>query len=453
MEGDTPSELDLPRTSPPQTSAAEDPQRARGELRDQLRIGRRLRDERGWSQKRLVQEIRATARLLGMNEPGVTDQMISRWENGHVGLSRENAHLVTQTFARTMIVTPDDDSWEHDMDRRTFLAGTASVGLLVVGNTLGLEPWQRLSSALQRRTSVDEATADNLETLTATFSKLFQTVAPVALAGPVRSHLETITTLLADASLTSGLRARLASLAGESSILLGWITQDQGDHRVAQQFYLSALDAADEAGDPALGAYAIASASTLPAFRSSPSQSLHLLTEAEVKGSRVTDATRSTRAWAYSLVAEAHVRDGNGTDAMQALDIAEDILDRSGLEDEPRPRAIFFDQARLVGERGVTATRLHLADQAEDPLVKAIDGLGHDPKTESRMLTHLARVRLSQDEPTEAIRLAIKSLEVALRTGSETGVDDIRTLRHDLNAWKGLDEIQELEEQLAVRLH
>ena len=205
-------------------------------------------------------------------------------------------------------------------------------------------------------------------------------------------------------------------------------------------------------GDPALGAYAIASASTLPAFRSSPSQSVHLLTEAEVKGSRVLDATPSTRAWAYSLVAEAHVRDGNGAEAMTALDTAEEILSNGEPEDEPRPRAVFFDEARLVGERGVTSARLHMPDQAEDPLLRAIDGLNDDPKTESRMLTNLARVRLDQNEPDEAIRLAVESLEVAQRTGSEIGAGDIRALRRDLNPWRDLDGVHDLDELLAVQL-
>ncbi len=137
---------------------------------------------------------------------------------------------------------------------------------------------------------------------------------------------------------------------------------------------------------------------------------------------------------------------------MKALDTAEQILDRGDPENEPRPRAIFFDKARLVGERGVTATRLQLADEAEPALRSAIGQLNDDPKTESRMLTQLGRVRIDQDEPAEALRLALESLDVARRTGSEIGVGDIRDLRHDLSTWRDLNGIAELDDRLTVQL-
>ena len=409
---------------------------------------RRLREERNWTQKELVQALRDAADELGQHAPGVTIQMISRWENGKRGLSRDNARLVEHAFARTL--DHDDEAWEDRLNRRRFLAGTTTAGVALLGSALGIEPWQRLSSTLQRRTHTDRTTVENMETVTTTFSQLFLTVSPVALAGPVRSHLDTLTRLLADGSLPMTLRRQLASMAGETSILLGWITQDQGDQGVAQEFYLSALDAAAEAGDPAMGAYAIASASTLPAFRSSPSQSIHLLTDAEVKGCSINAATPSTKAWVHSLLAEAHVRDGNATAALKALDDAQTILDRTDPEDEPRPRSVFFDNARLVGERGVTAVRLRMPDQADQPLQAALDGLDGDPKTESRLLTHMARARLDQNELEEACRLAVRSLDIAQQSGSSIGVADIHDFRRDLTPWKETDSVRQLDERLAI---
>jgi transcriptional regulator with XRE-family HTH domain len=411
---------------------------------------RRLRDERNWTQPDLVEAIRRAAAELGQHQPGVTVQMISRWENGKITVSADYQLLLEHAFARTMDL--NDDSWEDMLNRRRFLTGTTSVGVALLGASLGLEPWQRLSATLQHRARTDQATVDNLETVTTTFSQLFQTVAPIALIAPVRSHLDSLTRLLTDGSLSEGLRRQLASLASESSILLGWITQDQGDEGVAQEFYLSALDAAAEAHDPAIGAYAIASASTLKAFRSSPSQSIHLLTDATVKGSSVRDASPSTRAWIYSLQAEAHVRDGDAADAFAALDAAQDVLDRPDSDEDRRPRSQFFDQARLVGERGVTAVRLHMPDVAEEPLAASIDGLASDPKTESRMLTHLARARLQQREVEEACRLAIRSLDVAQDTGSTIGIKDLHDFRQDLTPWRDVDAVHELDERLAVQL-
>lgn len=213
---------------------------------------------------------------------------------------------------------------------------------------------------------------------------------------------------------------------------------------ISKQFPPSA-----EANDPAIGAYAIASASTLEAFRSSPAQSIHLLTDATVKGTSVRNATPSTRAWAHSLIAEAHTRDGNAAGALTALDTAHDILDRTA-DYEPRPRASFFDRARLAGERGVTGVRLGLPDQAEPALSEAIATLNDDPKTESRILTNLARVHLQRHEIEQACATVIDSLEVARRTGSKTGIRDIRDFRHQLQPWNNLNAVQQLDDRLAV---
>lgn len=410
---------------------------------------RQLREERGWTQQQLVQEIRAVAAEWGLHVPAVNVHMISKWENGHVRVGHQYTRLIEAAFARTMNL--DTEPGRYDMDRRRFLAGATGVGALTLASTMGLEPWQRLSSALQRRSHVDEATVDHLETMTTTFSQLFLTVSPIALLAPARSHLDSLTQFLTDGSIPAKLRQRLASMASESAILLGWLMQDGGDEAVAQEFYLTALDAAAEANDPAIGAYAIASASTLEAFRSSPAQSIHLLTDATVKGSSVRNATPSTRAWAHSLIAEAHTRDGNAAGALTALDTAHDILDQAA-GDEPRPRSTFFDRARLAGERGVTGVRLGLPEQAEPALNEAMATLHDDPKTESRILTNLARVHLQRREVEQACATVIQSLDLAQRTGSKTGVRDIRDFRHQLEPWNDLDMVQQLDDHLAIVL-
>ena len=407
---------------------------------------RRMREERGWSQKALIQELRASAMELGMSEPGVTIPMVSRWENGKVTPGRAYAQLIEHAFRRTMIADPADHSWDDEMQRRNFLAG-AGLAIVSVGVTAGVEPWQRLAATLQGRARVDQGTVDNLETVTSSLSHLFQTVAPVALAAPVRSHLDTLSTLLSDASAPQRLRARLASMAGETAVVMGWISQDQGDHAAAQNFYLAAIDAANEAGDHPLGAYAIASASTLPAFRSSPTHSVHLLTDAQVKGINVDDATPGTRSWIHTLVAEAHTRDGNEAGALNAMDDAQEALDAE--DNEPRPRAAFFDAGRLAGERGVTATRLGLHDVAEAELEIALGALQPEHKTRSRLLTNLARVRLAQGEADEAVAVAVESLAIARSTGSEASVADVRSFRHELKATHDDASLADLDELLA----
>ncbi|MCP4223718.1 MAG: XRE family transcriptional regulator, partial [Actinomycetia bacterium] len=155
------------------------------------------------------------------------------------------------------------------MLRREFLRHTASAtGLAIV--SVAAEPWEQLTSALSARNRVDRVTVENLDSMTASFGQMYQTMAPGLLLAPVSAHLRTLSQLLKTGSPTEALRRRITSLAAETSILLGWMTHDQSDSQAAHNYYRSALSAAAEAEDGPLGAYAIGSASVLPAWRSSP---------------------------------------------------------------------------------------------------------------------------------------------------------------------------------------
>lgn len=147
------------------------------------------------------------------------------------------------------------DTWENEVQRRAFLRSSATAaGLALLNQGLGTEPWQRLSAVLGRSVGIDADAVVDLETLTETFSTLYQTVLPSTLVSLVRLHLQTATQLLNDGSRDESLRQRLASVAGETAVLLGWVSQDQDDHGSVQQYYTTALDAAVEAWDDPLGA-------------------------------------------------------------------------------------------------------------------------------------------------------------------------------------------------------
>lgn len=401
-------------------------------------------DVRGWGQKRLIQEMRATAEKLREERPGVTVPMVSRWENGKSEPEDRYWRLLELTFARTM--NPDDDSPENSVLRREFLRHTASAaGLAVVG--AAAEPWEQLQSALGHRTKVDEATTNNLAAMTESFSTMYQTMAPGLLLAPVGAHLQTLSQLLKNGSPTEALRRRLASLAAETSILLGWITYDQGDEQSAHGYYRSALTAAAEAGDTSLGAYAIGSASVLPAWRSSPEESVHLLTDANINGFSVDDASPETRAWIYSLEAEAHVRADNGPAALAALDKAEAILDQadSGSADN---RTAFFDQSRLLGERGVTAVRLGRDADGQAVLEQVLKEIGPDQKIRSRHLTSLAKAHVRHGNIDHAVEIALMSLDVAVQSGTTSSYDDVIKLRPELDRWTHTDPVRRLDEAL-----
>jgi transcriptional regulator with XRE-family HTH domain len=404
------------------------------------------RARRGWSQDRLLRELRRTARQLGLDDIGATIPMISRWENGKRAPGERYQQLLDRTFATSLDLA--DDSWEHEMQRRAFLTNAAVAGLALLGAPAGSEPWQRLSSALRRPSRTDNRTVDDLEAVTVSFQELYQRVSPYAVVAPARSHLTTLTRLLEDGRQPDHIRRRLASLAGETAILMGWLTSDEGEHAAALSYYQTAMDAAQEANDPALGAYAIGSASTLPAFRASPEHTLYLLTES-THGFRASEASASTRAWIGSLAAEAHAKAGDEAEAFRSLDRAATAL-ALVVEDEIRPRVRFFDEARLAGERGVIAVRLGAADEGRQILDEAIRELQPGMKIQSRLLTSLARAHLRQGNVEHACQIGHDSLAVALASETEPSLQDLQQLRTEMRPWDHTAAVREFDAALTV---
>lgn len=402
------------------------------------------RARRGWSQHRLLRELHAAARRLREDDIGATVPMISRWETGKRRPADRYQRLLAQAFADSVELA--DDTWEHEMQRRAFLTNAAVAGLALLGASAGEDPWRRLSAALRRPSRTDARTIDDLEAVTVSFQELYQRVSPYAVVAPARSHLTALTRLLEGGGQPERIRRRLASLAGETAILMGWLMSDDGEHATAQTFYQTAIDAAHEAGDPALGAYAIGSASTLPAFRASPHHTLYMLSEG-VHGFRVSQATPSTLAWLRSLEAEAHAAAGHNGDAFRALDRAEAALDKA-VTGEPRPRVPFFDNTRLAGERGVISVRLGAVDEGRQVLDDAVRCLEPGLKIQSRLLTSLARAHLEQGDIERACQLARDSLAVARASETEPSLQDVMTLRDELRPWDDSTAVQDLDAAL-----
>ena len=403
------------------------------------------RARRGWSQDRLLRELRAAARRLGQDDIGATVPMISRWERGKVRPAERYQRLLAHAFADSVQLA--DDTWEHEMQRRAFLTNAAVAGLALLGAAPGEDPWQRLSTALRRPSRTDVGTVDDLEAVTVSFQQLYQRVSPYAVIAPARSHLTTLTRLLEGGGQPERIRRRVVSLAGETAILMGWLMSDDGHHTTAQSYYQTAIDAAQQAGDPALGAYAIGSASTLPAFRASPHHTLYMLSEG-VHGFRVSQATPSTMAWLRSLEAEAHAAAGQEVDAFRALDRAATALDQA-VAQEPRPRVQFFDETRLAGERGVISVRLGAVDEGRQALDEAIHRLHPGLKIQSRLLTSLARAHLRQGDIDQACQLARDSLAVARASETESSLNDVIALRDELRPWEQSVAVQDLDAALS----
>ena len=230
----------------------------------------------------------------------------------------------------------------------TILAGTAApAGTPLAAR--GPEPWERLTEALRGRVTVDRTTVANLERVTVGLERLEAELSPKALIGALTGHLDAIAQLLRN-PMRAGLRRQLCSVAAETAALAGWLMWDLDSPDASGGYFRAGLKAAHDAEDRAIGAYLVGGLCVQPSFREQGQARLNRLAGSTF-GFAQSDATPATRAWLASLEAEAHVLDGDERATLRVLDRAEGMIEE-GARDDPalrRPRATFFDAARLRG--------------------------------------------------------------------------------------------------------
>lgn len=134
-------------------------------------------------------------------------------------------------------------------------------------------------------------------------------------------------------------------------------------------------------------------------------------------------------------------------------DEAERLLERLDPDVAPRPILGHFDRASLMGERRVTAVCPRRSNEAKPALVEALASLADFPKSQSRILTSIARAQLQQRDIDQAVAAALRSLDVAHQTGSGVGVDDVHRFRSELQHWADTEPVLHLDELLAVELN
>jgi transcriptional regulator with XRE-family HTH domain len=419
-------------------------------------VNHRLRDQRlrrGWSLEAAAERLDQLAPQAGVKHLGVTASTFGKWERGvHQprGVHRELLCLLYDATAEELgLFQPAGiEATLEDMNRRMFLQSLGAVSGLVT--TAALEPWQRLSAALRSPSRVDRQTVAELELVTAGLEELEPQVSPRALLGPVLGHLNTVAALL-QGSLGLTVRRRLASVAGETAGLAGWLAWDLEDRRAAGGYFRAGIEAAQEAEDRPLGAYLVGSSVVQPAYRERPHARLRRL-QGRTHGFTVADANPATRAWLVTLEAEAHALAGNEAASLRALDQAEAIMSRTGEEDAARrPRTAFFTDAYLVGERGVALARLGRPADARQVLEAALGSLEPEMvKTRPRLLSALATAHVQQGNVDEACRIGADALALADRQQVTTNLQDVRRLRLDLEPWRNTQAVRELDEQLAA---
>ncbi len=395
-------------------------------------IGAKLRtalEDKGWSYTRLIAEMRKVAGRQGKTLPSTASliAMLSRWLNDHERPSQFYREILSGALGLNQAELESGSGQEL---AETLPGAGSEDRLLVV-----------------YRGTVDGALLDDLDSLTDVYRRMDRRLGAANLFEDLTRHLQRVTAFR-HASMTGANRQRLASIAGDIATLMGWQSLDTGRTARAWKYFRRAADAAKEAENPALQAFAIAEAAYIPLLGGNHRAALPMLREARDLAPPA--GSPAFRAWLCGAEAEAHAVAGEVDACLRALDCAQAALDEAQPDETPRWVA-HFDRSHLARWRGQCLVQLAQPAAAQPVLQEAVRSV--DPsfvRARASTLVDLATSFLQQGELDEGCRVATQALTLARNTRSARCEQRIVVLRSQVQLGADTPAVQQLDEQLRL---
>jgi transcriptional regulator with XRE-family HTH domain len=332
--------------------------------------------------------------------------------------------------------------------RREMLALAAQLGGTATLAQSGV--WERLAYALTNPSAMNEATIKEMEARSAGFHHLEEIVsAPVLLKG-LTVHLREVSTLLNGSAGDAGneLRRRLIVVAGESSVLAGWLASDIGDSATARNFYDTAAKAAKETDDPAIAACALAYRSYIPSTKGANGRARILLAEA-LENTSETESP-ATVAWIAARHAEESAQLGDNAQALASWGRAEDAFSICD-PDEDRAWTRFLDQNRFDSYRIATYSKIGRLDEAQEIAATVLGHLSQPDKKKAVIIFEdIATAHLARGSVSEASRIAQQGLAVLRETEFAMWLPKFGALAQGLNRWQRQPQVRSYLEEFAM---
>ncbi|HVB43269.1 MAG TPA: helix-turn-helix transcriptional regulator [Streptosporangiaceae bacterium] len=446
---------------------------------------RALREERGWTQQDVADQVARMAWLRRHERVGVNADMVSKWERGQkrptplyrdmlaevfsvdahdLGLGGSApaeaavrgdvdgnsliemlggaASLLDQLGAAGSILQPRMfDVWKDElMQRRALLK------LMGLATTAGVVP--ALDRDSTRSGKATPSDVQDLDHLADRYQALYHSTAPAVLMTPVVAHLETLRDFLrqgASAQLRRKLfanRARVATLAGRLAFF------DLKDSLAARGFYNLALESAREANDHLQAAAALGHVAFIPAAEFCYSAALDYLRAATSQVNKHPDGRLAS--WLSAVESEIRADAGTHAEARAAIDRARERLASPGLIVD-LPWFDYYDSARLSGFAGYALLRDGQFEASKSALTDAAGHLARAAvKQKAVFLADIASVELAGGDLDEACASAGEAADSLRRAGYAVGLGRLREFRRSVEQWAGSTPVRALDEQLAV---
>ncbi|PRX65268.1 hypothetical protein B0I32_10728 [Nonomuraea fuscirosea] len=366
---------------------------------------------------------------------------------GGVRVVSDGVQIPTDTFDLQLFAEAIGKRGEP-LKRRELLA---MVGQLGAQSALAQsEAWEKVAFALSRPSAIDEAVVREMEARAAGFHRLEEMLPAHTIFRGLAAHLNEVGTILNGTATDpkDELRRRLIVVAGESSVLAGWIATDLGNISAARNFYDTAEKASKEADDPAIIACAFGYRSYIPSGKGNHGRARALLTTALQHLPK--DTSPGTTSWLAARHAEESAALGESEAALQSWEEAREAFNIADPE-EDRVWTRFLDRDRFDSFAISTYAQIGRLNEAEAVAHAVISRLSEvERKRAGIILGDIATAHIVHGSVQEAARAAREGLAVIRETESGIWLPRFIVLGEALRRWQTQPPVRAFLEELAV---
>ncbi len=441
-----------------------------------LTFGTLLRDarrNRGWSQSRLVSELRRIAARRGETLPAEASvkRRIASWENGHSLPDEFYGPLVCEALGMTAAelglnhLTGRDAALLDASYPASPEAAIATVDRLWRADLNGYEPlllaepsepaWNEASlrwlvapqpsfPATQRPDGVRVGFGDvaAIKSTSDMFAYLDDRFGGDHARHSLVQYLSRDVAPQLNGQYTEAVGRELFSTVARSTLLAGWMCYDACQHGLAQRYFLQALRLAQDGNDRRLAGSILSAMSHQATFLGKFTEAATLARAALMGISAV--ATPTLKAQFYAMEARALARTGDVRECERALADATRELERGSNDDEPEWIA-YFDQAELAAEAAHCFRDVSHARQAIAHAENAMSGSHVRSDFFATMV--LADSHLRAGEVEEACSVALDALDLGAQLKSGRCVVYLAEFGQHLDEVGETDTVRDFYEQ------
>ncbi|WP_200146707.1 MULTISPECIES: helix-turn-helix domain-containing protein [Streptomyces] len=358
---------------------------------------RSVRNARGWSQDRLVYEMRrfAEQRLLDIASAASLKTYISEWENGRRSITDRYA-----TILRPLLGVTDAE-----------LRGAAE------SQEPQADGYADLLSRIDAASSLSESVVPSFLAQTELLRTMDRQMGATGLVDQMNGHLAAMEDALTFAVLPGARRPIATALAGAST-LAAWQALDAGAVDRAWRRYELAKKAAQDAESPLYLAHAMGEQAYVLADAGRPQLAVELVRDAQ----RTQPERQSPRLRAWLAAAEAELCAAAGPDmespARSALERATALLPDDGETRDADMLSIFLNTGHLARWRGNVLAKLGDASAMEELYASLASADASFVRANSGLHCDLTQAHLARGELEDARSHLQQARLLANRTGS-----------------------------------